>query len=341
MSDWNIRAVTVERAGFSMGPVSFDLHEGEALVVVGPNGAGKTTLLRAIAGLERLSGGSVGHDGLELTERPPEGRGIGYIPPGLGLFPHQTVLRNVAFPWEVRGDPEARSNSRRLLVRFGLERFVARYPRSLSSGEQQRVAVARALAAAPGLLLWDEPVAALDVATRHELHENLRLLREEDRIPLVFVTHDPADAFGIADQFVRLESGRVLRSGRLDRFGEHPRSAFDARFLGFSNVLSSNALQAASTPSGRWLRERAGPGGIAFSARAVRVDPGGPFEAAVRRIEPRAEATRMQLTLDGLVILAEAPGDGPGTPALGAAVRFDVEEAALWPLDAWEEPSGS
>ena len=337
MRGWRAVGLEFVRTGFSLGPISFEVGDGEATVIVGPNGAGKSTLLRLLAGLEGRSAGRFERDGVDLAERPPEGRGLGYIPPGLALFPHRTVLGNVAYPGELRGVSGAAAAARALLDRFGLLPLAGRYPRTLSGGEQQRVAVARALATSPELLLWDEPVAALDVGTRHALHETLRILREEDRIPLLFVTHDPSDAFGVADRFLRLEGGRAVRSGRMEEFGGHPRTAFDARFLGYANVLPREELVAGLGPVARWLSERSGPGGVAFSARSLSIRPEGRFEGRVVRLEPRADATGVRLNSEGTDLWGEVPPGGAtaGPWGRGSPARFDLEEAALWPLDSW------
>jgi len=332
MSGWSVEGLEVHRGGFALGPVSLTLAEGEAAAVVGPNGAGKSTLLRGIAGLEPRVVGKLRDGDRELGDAPPERRGIGYLPPGLALFPHRTVLANVAYAGEVRGASEARAEARDWLGRFDLGALADRYPRTLSTGEQQRVAVARALAARPRLLLWDEPASALDVRTRYELHETLRTVRERERIPLIFVTHDPADAFGVADRFLRLEAGRVLRAGVMADFAGRPRSAFDARFLGFPNVFEPDQLRAASGALARRLEARAGAGGVAFSARAVGVGGGAGFEATLRRSLPRGDHLELQLDAGGLSLVAERTG-AVGAPGPGP-VRLTLDESALWALDA-------
>ena len=332
MSRWALEGFAVRRPAFTVGPVDAVFAPGEATVVVGANGAGKSTLLRGIAGLEAGTTGRLTEDGVDRRAAPPEHRRIGYLPPGLGLFPHRTVLGNLTYPGEVQGRPEARQDARVQLERLRLADLADRYPRTLSTGEQQRVAVARALCAGPHLLLWDEPAAALDLTTRAAFHRLLREVKAEAEIPLVFVTHDPSDAFGIADRYLRLEGGRVLRSGTLAEFGGRPRSAFDARFLGFPNVYGPGELDGAGELRA-WLRARAGSGGLAWAARSVRIGTSRGSVATVRRVEPRADAFLYRIDTEGLDLVAEAPAESGGL-APGTPVRVTVDEAALWPRDA-------
>ena len=333
MSGWRFEAIVARKGGFTLGPVSFDVAPGEATAVLGANGSGKSTLLRALAGLEPESTGRVRDGDEDRSRAPPELRAVGYLPPGLGLFPHRTVVQNVAYATQVRGLPDPRGSARTQLDRLGLGALADRYPRTLSTGEQQRVAVARALAAAPRLLLWDEPASALDVATRHDLQELLRQLRDVARIPLVFVSHDPSDVFGVADRYVRLENGRVLRAGPLSEFGARPRTEFDARFLGFENVFGVDELRGSDGPLRRWLAERSGDGGVAFSPRALRIDPGSPLRGRVRRVEPRADTTVLALESEGLRLVGAGAASSPA-PALGSEVAFRLDATVFWTLDS-------
>jgi ABC-type Fe3+/spermidine/putrescine transport system ATPase subunit len=332
---WTAEGLTARLDGFALGPIDLDLAPGRVLAVLGTSGSGKTTLLRTLAGFVPVRDGRLRRDGRDVTYDPPERRDLGYVPQGLGLFPHRTVERNVSYPLEVRGRPRARAAVQPLLERFGLRPLARRYPARLSGGEAERVALARALAAEPELVLWDEPWQGLDVEARHELGVVLEELRATDRIPVVVVTHDPALAFSIADTFLVLRAGRVTYQGDPSALLEHPLDPFVARFVGYENVYEAAALGAAGeAPFPRFLKERAGPEGIALGNPVVAPLTGAPstWEGVVRRARPTPEGLRLEATVDGLMVAMRlAPGPGP-LPAAGSRVRFNLEERSVHPL---------
>jgi molybdate transport system ATP-binding protein len=226
---------------------------GEVVAVLGPNGAGKTSLLRALAGLLRLSGGRVTLDGIVLEDAaigirlPPERRPIGMVFQDYLLFPHLSVVENVAFGLRSRGATRAAAmaNADRWLAKVGLRAEADRKPASLSGGQAQRVAIARALATSPGLLLLDEPMAALDASTRVELRRDLRRHLESFPGVRLLVTHDPVEAMAMADRLVVLEHGRVLQTGSPSEVTEHPRSRYVADLVGvnlFRGRASRNVI---------------------------------------------------------------------------------------------------
>jgi ABC-type sulfate/molybdate transport systems ATPase subunit len=207
----------------------------EPTIVVGPNGAGKTTLLRAIAGADLGLRGHVRLHGRTLLDTsegvslPPEARRIGYVPQGLGLFPHLTALDNVAFGCG-RG-PAARQRAHAVLERMEALHLAGRRPHELSGGERQRIALARALAIEPAGLLLDEPLSALDVGQRRRTRAFLaEHLRQAGR-PALVVTHDLRDALAIAGEIVVLEAGRVTGRGRIDALAAAPPTDFVAELL--------------------------------------------------------------------------------------------------------------
>ena len=169
MSAISAEGLRAAQAAFRLGPVDLEAERGEAVAVVGPSGAGKTTLLRALAGFLPLAAGRIRIDGEDCAGRPPEDRGLGYVPQGYALLPHRTVLQNVRYAADLRGARDAEDRAWAMLHRFRLEPLARAYPAQLSGGERQRVAMARALAAEPRLLLWDEPLAALDAQAQDEL----------------------------------------------------------------------------------------------------------------------------------------------------------------------------
>ena len=213
---------------------------GELVVLLGPNGAGKTTLLRALAGLVALERGRVVLDGAVLEDTaagtwvPTERRPVGFVFQDYLLFPHLSALENVAFGLRARGlgRAEARRRAAAWLDRVGLAAHAGSRPRALSGGQAQRVALARAMVGQPRLLLLDEPLAALDAATRTELRRDLRRHLASFDGTRLLVTHDPLEALALADRLVVLEDGRVTQTGSPSEVSGRPRSRYVAELVG-------------------------------------------------------------------------------------------------------------
>lgn len=231
----------VERGAFRLD-VEVNLEPGQVLGVIGPNGAGKTTLLRALAGLTALSAGSITLDGETLDDArsdifiAPEQRPIGVVFQNYRLFPHLTVRDNVAFSPRCR--KAGRRGSREIadvwLQRLGLTNLAARKPPQLSGGQAQRVALARALAANPGLLLLDEPLAALDARTKLEIRAELRRHLTEFPGPTLLVTHDPLEAMVMTDLLLVIEDGRIVQLGTPAAVARRPATQYVARLVGLN-----------------------------------------------------------------------------------------------------------
>ena len=225
--------------------VSFSLQPGERLSVLGPSGSGKTTLLRLIAGLEAPTDGIVSIDGKEVSRAgqvliPPERRGVALVFQGLALFPHLNALDQIAFVSRGRGGIV---RARELLERIGLgHRATARLD-ELSGGERQRIALARALAQEPRLLLMDEPFASLDDEKRSEMRELLRALLESTQTTLMLVTHSREDALNLAQLVLVLERGRQVASGRLETAVAQPDHVATARALGLGQIVEGRIIQ--------------------------------------------------------------------------------------------------
>jgi ABC-type Fe3+/spermidine/putrescine transport system ATPase subunit len=341
---WSMEGLVAHLDGFRLGPIDLALEPGRVVAVLGNSGAGKTTLLRTIAGFLPLDAGRITRDGVDVSDRPPEARRLGYVPQGLGLFPHRTVERNVSYPLEMRGRLDALARSRELLSRFGLSAFARRYPARLSGGELERVALARALAADPELVLWDEPWQALDVEARHALGRVFEELRTASRAPVVVVTHDPGLAFSVADAFVVLRKGTVTLRGDAPALLSGPIDPFTARFVGFENVFGPAELERAPAGSlAAWLGPRAGPEGIAFARPVVAtvVDRAGAWTGVVRAARPTPEGLALAVTSGTLsVALRVPPPFGAELPGAGDRVRFDVEEKSLHRLGRPDLPAG-
>jgi len=226
------RRVVVDDASLSVG-------EREIVCLLGPSGCGKTTLLRLAAGLEPLQAGRVSLGGRVVAEPgaslPPEQRHMGFVFQDYALFPHLTVADNVAFG--LRGMPRATREARveALLEHVGMARHARSFPHMLSGGEQQRIALARALAPEPRIVLLDEPFSSLDVHLREEVREQtVRLLRELGTAALI-VTHDAEEAMLMADRMAIMRAGRLVQEGTPDRVYRRPASAFVTKFLGAAN----------------------------------------------------------------------------------------------------------
>ena len=227
-----------------LNDISFTVSEGETICLLGASGSGKSTLLRIIAGLESPESGLVSFNGLDLTDRPPHLRDFGLVFQDYALFPHLNVFDNVAFGLKMRRLPQAEINQRvvNALETVNLGSFEKRRVTELSGGEQQRVALARALATRPRLLMFDEPLGALDRTLREDLLNELRMILHRTGIPAIYVTHDQEEAFAIADRVLILHDGRIVCEGTPVEVWSNPGSAFVAGFLGLGNILEGRIL---------------------------------------------------------------------------------------------------
>jgi len=214
--------------------VSVEIPSGSLTALLGPSGSGKSTLLRVIAGLERPDAGTVEIDGRDATTLPTQRRGVGFVFQHYAAFKHMTVRENVAFGLKVRRRPKAEIRRRvdELLELVQLPGLAGRYPSQLSGGQRQRMALARALAVEPSVLLLDEPFGALDARVRKELRAWLRRLHDDVHVTTVFVTHDQEEAMEVADRIVVMNHGRVEQVGGPRDLYEHPSNAFVMGFVG-------------------------------------------------------------------------------------------------------------
>ncbi len=228
--------------------ITFSVRARETVCLLGPSGSGKSTLLRLIAGLEAPEGGQILWDGHDLVSAPPHLRDFGLVFQDYALFPHLNVFDNVAFGLRMRGRPQSEVASRvsEVLGIVNLEGFELRAVTDLSGGEQQRVALARALAPRPRLLMFDEPLGALDRALREDLLGQLRTILHQTRIPAIYVTHDQEEAFTIADRVLLLHEGSIVRAGTPADVWAQPGSAWAAEFLGLGNVVPARVLTGGS-----------------------------------------------------------------------------------------------
>jgi sulfate/thiosulfate transport system ATP-binding protein len=219
--------------------VSVDVETGSLTALLGPSGSGKSTLLRVIAGLERPDAGSVWLDGEDVTGRPPQQRGVGFVFQHYAAFKHMTVWDNIAFGLSIRRRPrtEIRERVAELLELVQLTGLAKRYPAQLSGGQRQRMGLARALAVDPKVLLLDEPFGALDARVRKELREWLRRLHDDTGTTTVIVTHDQEEAMEVADRVVVLNRGRIEQAAPPRELYDAPANEFVMSFVGPVNRL--------------------------------------------------------------------------------------------------------
>jgi sulfate/thiosulfate transport system ATP-binding protein len=239
----------------ALDDVTVSLPTGQLTALLGPSGGGKSTLLRIIAGLDSADSGTVSIEGTEATHLPPQKRNVGFVFQHYAVFKHMSVAKNVAFGLEIRKRPKDEIAHRvdELLKLVHLSQFSHRMPSQLSGGQRQRMALARALAVEPSVLLLDEPFGALDAKVRKELREWLRRLHDEVAVTTVFVTHDQEEALEVADEIVVINEGRVEQVGNPDRLYDEPANDFVMRFLGEVTelggvVLRPHDIEVARTP---------------------------------------------------------------------------------------------
>ena len=224
--------------------ISFTVAVGETVCLLGASGSGKSTLLRIIAGLEPPESGRILFNGQDLTSTPPHLRDFGLVFQDYALFPHLNVHENVAFGLKMRrlGPAEISKRVVAALALVSLAGFGNRKVSDLSGGEQQRVALARALAIRPRLLMFDEPLGALDRTLREGLLNELRAILHRTEVPAIYVTHDQEEAFALADRVLILHRGEIIREGTPANVWADPQSAYVAQFLGLGNIIAGRVL---------------------------------------------------------------------------------------------------
>jgi putative spermidine/putrescine transport system ATP-binding protein len=237
--------------------VTLDIAEGEFFALLGPSGSGKTTCLRLIAGFEQPTSGHIEIFGVTAEGVPPYRRNVNTVFQDYALFPHMTVLENVAYGLMVKGiDRERRvTEAEKALELVALPGFGARRPSQLSGGQRQRVALARALVNQPKVLLLDEPLGALDLKLREQMQVELKTLQRNLGITFVFVTHDQGEALSMADRVAIFNEGKIAQVGTPEAIYERPETRFAADFVGSSNVLPPDFAKETGSPH-RWASLR-------------------------------------------------------------------------------------
>jgi spermidine/putrescine ABC transporter ATP-binding subunit len=229
----------------TVGPISFEVREGEFFSLLGPSGCGKTTTLRCIAGFETLSEGSILLRGVRLDDRPPHRRDVGLVFQNYALFPHLTVFDNIAFGLRLRRVSAAEMKRRvgDMLELVGLPEMTGRFPAQLSGGQQQRIAIARSLVLEPQILMFDEPLSNLDFKLRIQMRDELRRLQRRLGKTSIYVTHDQTEALALSDRIAVLSHGQIEQIGTPAEIYERPTTAFVADFIGSSNLLQARIVE--------------------------------------------------------------------------------------------------
>jgi sulfate/thiosulfate transport system ATP-binding protein len=277
----------------ALDDVSLAIASRSLTALLGPSGSGKSTLLRVIAGLEEPDEGGVSLLGEDVTGIPPQKRGVGFVFQHYAAFKHLTVRENVAFGLKIRKRPKAEIRERveELLALVQLDGFAARYPSQLSGGQRQRMALARALAVEPKVLLLDEPFGALDARVRKELRAWLRRLHEEVHVTTVLVTHDQEEAMDVADRVAVMNDGHIEQTGKPRDLYEHPANEFVMTFVGPVNRLGEAYIRPHD------LELRLEPNGMTSEAMIERVVHLG-FEVRVELVLDDGRRVSAQVTRD-------------------------------------------
>jgi len=273
----------------ALDDVSIEVPDGSLMALLGPSGSGKSTLLRAIAGLETLDGGRVMIRGDDVSKRPPQKREVGFVFQHYAAFKHMSVFDNVAFGLKIRKwkKPKIHSRVHELLELVQLDGLADRLPSQLSGGQRQRMALARALAVEPQVLLLDEPFGALDAKVRKDLRAWLRRLHDETGVTTIFVTHDQEEAMDVAEQLVVMNQGRVEQAGSASDLYDQPANEFVMSFVGEVNRLGEHFVRPHDMQ--------------------VVLDPDdGTVEAMIRRVVPLGFEVRVEVVLgDGTEVWAQ------------------------------------
>jgi sulfate transport system ATP-binding protein len=288
----------------ALSDVTLEVPEGSLTALLGPSGSGKSTLLRIIAGLEQPDSGEVLIDGTEVTGARPQDRGIGFVFQHYAAFAHMSVRNNVAFGLQIRKRPKDEINSRvdELLALVGLTKWAAQYPHQLSGGQRQRMALARALAIEPRVLLLDEPFGALDATVRAELRQWLRRLHDEQGVTTVLVTNDQEEAMEVADRIAVMNAGRIEQVGSPREIYDQPANDFVMGFVGPVSRIEGKLVRPHD------VVVSLSPTDDTIEAMVLRVVHLG-FEVRVELELPGGEVARAQLTRGQTDELELARGD--------------------------------
>lgn len=325
------RAV-VKRYGTAtaVGGIDLTIGKGELVTFLGPSGCGKTTSLRLIAGLELPSEGQVLIAGRDVSRDPASARNVGMVFQSYALFPHMSVLDNVAYGPVIRGQKraEAQAKAREILDMVGLGGLHGRFPGELSGGQQQRVAVARAIVQQPDVILFDEPLSNVDAKLRRRVREEIRALQRRFGLTAVYVTHDQEEALAVSDRIVVMNKGQIVQVGTPADLYERPANAFIANFIGDANLIEGHVAHGVFSAPGLSVSLSGGDGLAMLSVRPERI---GLAAGGAGRVQSASYlGSRMEYEVDTAagVILVSRPITEPRL-AIGDTVSLSLDPDAL------------
>jgi molybdate/tungstate transport system ATP-binding protein len=217
--------------------ISFELNDGELMVLLGPSGAGKSKTLETVSGIEEPDSGDILINGVDVSSIPPRDRGVGFVFQDYSLFPHKTVFENIAFGLKMRHESHVKEKVEEIAREMKVHNLLDRYPNQISGGQQQRIALARALVIRPELLLFDEPLSSLDQQVREQLRKALKTIQRKHKVTTLYVTHDYVEAIALADRIAILKKGEILQTGTPDEIFYKPISKEVAEFTGMKNIF--------------------------------------------------------------------------------------------------------
>jgi iron(III) transport system ATP-binding protein len=323
--------------------VDLDIAPSEILCLLGPSGCGKSTLLRVAAGVEHPSSGRILLDGQEVAGPeayvPPEQRGIGLMFQDFALFPHLTILDNVAFGLKSLSRSEARAEAGAALERVGLAHYAGEYPHILSGGEQQRVALARAIAPRPSVLLMDEPFSGLDPQLREKMREETLAILHETRATSIVVTHDAEEAMRMGDRVALMRKGRIVQTGNALDLYRAPKDIFAARTFSDLNELAARVEQGnAATPLGRFFANGLPDGAeavVCVRQRGVRLLAAGQGVPG-RVLDARflGDVALVEIAVEGLALPLLARVKESDVPPQGAEIGVGIDAGAVLVFEA-------
>ncbi|WP_456326328.1 tungstate ABC transporter ATP-binding protein WtpC [Palaeococcus sp. (in: euryarchaeotes)] len=312
----SVENVSKEWKEFRLKNISFEVEGGDYFIILGPSGAGKTLLLEVIAGIFIPDEGRILMEGVDITDFPPEKRGLAYIPQNYALFPHLTVFDNIAYGLKLRKVPgeEIKRRVKELAEILGISHLLHRKPKTLSGGEAQRVAIGRALILNPKLLLLDEPFANLDVQSRSKLIQEMKRWRKELKITALHVTHSFEEAVSLGDRIGVMLNGSLIQVGSIKEVFGRPKNEKVAQFLGFENIIEGEASGRVLKANGVLIelpretrgRVRVGirPEDIVISKEALKSSARNEFKAEIKAIEDLGALVRLTLKIGNLELRA-------------------------------------
>ena len=324
---------------YAVRPLDLRIGDGEFVALLGPSGCGKTTTLRMIAGLETTSEGTIAINGQDVTRQPPSGRDIAMVFQFFALYPHLSVRENIAFPLKAQGErgDEVGRKVAAVAQLLQIESLLNFKPPELSSGDQQRVSLARALVRNPACFLMDEPLGALDADFRETMRSEIKKLMLSIHGTTVYVTHDQIEAMAMADRIVVMSQGEVQQIGTPAQVYHHPKTLFVARFIGSPgmNLLEGDWIDGALhfaddsryIPPTAWRDVLSGRVVLGFRPETVIIDPAGQIPGTVFVVDLHGSYTMAIINCCGLQIHARVDRDS--ALRVGDQVRLNLREAGI------------